>query len=212
MIMQNITQMRVPGVSDKWQLLAKLVIVALALYISYKLIQMAIKEILALPGQVDNAFMQALGSLFGVSAPSSQYQAQAQNNLSYLQNYMSSRSASDPFSPSIYNNDNTSTGLTQAQAQSVVDAITSNSEPWYSAFTSNQGNVKAVYNAFNAVCASQADVSYIDSLFEAQNGTDIMTYMYNPSNYASGAGMSGTNTNATDLVTLIQWALKLPVT
>jgi hypothetical protein len=149
---------------------------------------------------------QIPGSGPGVAAgnePIMQTNVQA---LQWLTSYNTTRGASptDCLSPAVYNAAPGNVLIGSGDAQSLYNFVHSAAGTWFTV-----GNFDGLLAKFQNVCANQADVSYVASLFQTNDGSDLFTYITQGNTFGNGMN-SPTYDNLTSVWDFCVWALALP--
>jgi hypothetical protein len=121
----------------------------------------------------------------------------------WLNNYASTR-GQDCFTNALYVASPGNATLGPGDAQDLYNLIHSQAGTWFS-----DGDFTGVLAAFQNVVENQTDVSYVASLFQTNDNTDLFTYITKASTFANGTNPAGNNMQLVQQ--FVQWCIGLPL-
>lgn len=132
-----------------------------------------------------------------------------ENAVTYVQNYMASRGANDPFGAGPYTNNPDASNLTFDQLSSIAGAIHDAGSGTFFWLTGITGNWQTMLAQIQQYCTSQIDVSNLGIVFQQLYGQDMLTWMSDVTNLLNGS-INGGVSNVEGLQQIIKYVLALP--
>jgi hypothetical protein len=127
--------------------------------------------------------------------------------LKWLTDYYNNRGnpASDCFTGTLYAANPGNALIGSGDAQSLYALLHSQAGGWFSV-----GDFNGILSAFQNVVDNQTDLSYVSSIFQANNGMDLFTYITQGDTFGNGLNPTGDNLQLVQ--SFVQWGLSLPLT